>query len=186
MLLRVQGDSTSAVAAVRKLVEAFDRDLLPSLILISVQEGPLRLQKSLARAYGMFAMILAFLALTLAGVGIYGVMAYLVSQRLKEIGIRMALGATQAGVLKAVVLQGLRPVFGGIVLGVAGAAGLSSVLHATLVFPGSIDLFYGVPFYDPLTFLGLSWFVAGVATIASLAPARRALQVDPMTALRHE
>jgi putative ABC transport system permease protein len=186
ILLRVQGDPRSALAAVRKVVEELDKDLLMSLNLMSVEEGPLRLQKSLARAYGMFAVILAFLALALAGIGIYGVMAYLVSQRVREIGIRMALGATKGGVLKAVVLGGLRPVLAGIGVGLAGAAGLSSVLHATLVFPGSTDLLYGVPFYDPATFLGLSCFLAGVAAVASLVPARRALRVDPMTALRHE
>ncbi len=186
ILFRVQGDPKDALAAVRNAVGDTDKNLLPSLVLSSVEEGPLRLQKSLARAYAMFAVVLASLALTLAGVGIYGVMSYLVSQRVREIGIRVALGATPGGVLRTVVLDGLRPVFVGILLGMAGAGGLSWILHATLVFPGSTDFFYGVPFYDPVTFLGLSCFLASVAAIASLIPARRALRVDPMVALRHD
>jgi ABC-type antimicrobial peptide transport system permease subunit len=69
---------------------------------------------------------------------------------------------------------------------VSQAGGLSSALHTTLAFPGSIDLLYGVPFYDPATFLGLAGSVASVAAAASLAPARRAMRVDPIEALRHE
>ena len=77
-------------------------------------------------------------------------------------------------------------VFVGIVLGMGGAAGLSAVLHATLKFPGSIDFLYGVSFYDPATFAGLSVFVLGLAAVASALPARRAARVDPTVALRYE
>jgi ABC-type lipoprotein release transport system permease subunit len=98
----------------------------------------------------------------------------------------MALGANAGAVLRGVVFQALRPVFGGIVCGITLAAGFSAILHRTLIFPGSMDLFYGVPFYDPLTFAGLIVFTACLATIASFAPARRALVVDPMVALRYE
>jgi ABC-type antimicrobial peptide transport system permease subunit len=132
------------------------------------------------------AAILAALALTLAGVGVYGVVAYMVSQRTKEIGVRMALGATHGAVLKSVVLQGLRPVFAGMTVGLAAAAALSSLLHQTLVFPGSMDFFYGVPFYDPATFAGLSCFVVGIAALAGALPVRRALRAGPMAALRYE
>jgi len=130
--------------------------------------------------------MLAALALALAGVGIYGVMAYSVSQRTREIGIRMTLGATQAEVLKSVILQGLRPVFLGALLGLAGAASVSTILKATLVFPGTPDMFFGVSVFDPLTFIGLSCFLGTVALIASAIPARRAMKVDPMVALRWE
>src|SRR5271165_4120782 len=111
-------------------------------------------------------------------------MAYLVSQRVREIGVRRALGATSGAVLRAVVIEGMRSVFVGIGLGILGAAGLSWLLHATLVFPGSTDFLYGVPFYDPVTFLGLSCFLSGIAALASVVPAQRALRVDPMLALR--
>lgn len=113
-------------------------------------------------------------------------MSYLVSQRVKEIGVRVALGASAADVLLSIVVRGLRPVFCGVVLGIAGAAGLSAYLHSILVLPGASDMLYGVPFYDPSTFLGLSLFLVIVAAIASVIPARRALNVDPMIALRYE
>jgi ABC-type lipoprotein release transport system permease subunit len=112
-------------------------------------------------------------------------MAYLVSQRTAEIGIRMALGATARQVLIGILAQGLKATALGIGVGVAGAAALSWALHTTLVFPGSADLFYGVPFYDPLTFSSLVGFLAFLAGAASLVPARRAIQVDPTVALRH-
>jgi ABC-type lipoprotein release transport system permease subunit len=98
----------------------------------------------------------------------------------------MAMGAAAGDVVRSVVTDGLRPVFVGIALGIAAGAGLSTVLHATLQFPGSMDFLYGVSFYDPLTFLGLSGFLLGVAALASAAPARRASRVDPMVALRYE
>jgi ABC-type antimicrobial peptide transport system permease subunit len=72
------------------------------------------------------------------------------------------------------------------IAGLLCGAALSAILHSTLVSPGASDLLYGVRFYDPLTFLGLSAFLAGVATAASVIPARRALKVDPMIALRYE
>jgi putative ABC transport system permease protein len=184
VLIRIQGDPQSAVASVRAAVKGLDRDLLASLLLMSIEEGPLKVQKSLAQVYAMYATILALLALTLAGVGIYGIMAYLVSRRVAEIGVRMALGATATRVVNGIIFEGLRPAFVGIVLGIFGAAGLSWTLHRTLVFPGSTDFFYGVPFYDPATFLGLSCFLAFIAGIATFVPARRAVRIDPMIALR--
>src|SRR5258708_1747000 len=114
------------------------------------------------------------------GIGIYGVMAYLVSQQVREIGIRMALGASAGDVLKRVLGRGLRPMFIGALLGLAGAASLSSLLRSTLVFPGTPDMLYGVSVFDPLTFAGLSCFMAAVALFASWFPDRRAVRVDPV------
>ncbi len=186
ILLRTEGDAQSATASVRAALGALDRNLLPSLILVSLEKGPLRVQKSLAQIYATYAGVLALLALTLASVGIYGVMAYLVNQRVAEIGIRMALGATAMKVLKEIAIEGLRPAFVGVLVGMAGASALSWVVHTTLVFPGSADLFYGVPFYDPTTFLGLGGFFTIVAGMAMLVPGRRAVRIDPMMALRYE
>jgi ABC-type lipoprotein release transport system permease subunit len=126
------------------------------------------------------------LAVLLAGVGIYGVLSYLVGLRTKEIGVRIALGAGPADVIRNIVIAGLHPVFGGIAGGMAIAAVLSLLLHETLIFPGSMDFLYGVPFYDPVTFIGLFCFSLIIAAVASAVPARRAMRVDPMVALRHE
>lgn len=186
VLLRSQGDPRTAMASIRATVQRFDSNLLPSLKLQTIAEGPLRWQRSTAQVYAIYAGVLALLALTLAALGIYGVMAYLVNRRTAEIGIRMAVGATAANVLKLIVVEGLRPTFAGIAVGMAGAAALSWILHTTLAFPGSADFFYGVPFYDPTTFLGLAAFFILVAVAASLVPARRALRVDPLATLRYD
>jgi macrolide transport system ATP-binding/permease protein len=186
ILVRARGDSRRAFAAARTSVEALDRDLLPSLSMVSLQDGPLRIERLMAQTYTGFAAVLACLAVTLAMVGIYGVMAYLVSQRIREIGIRVALGASRGAVLRLVVRQGMRPVFIGGASGLAGAAVVSSVLRATLAFPSAPDLLFGVSMWDPATFGGLSVFLAAVALVASYLPSRRALKVDPAVALRYE
>jgi ABC-type antimicrobial peptide transport system permease subunit len=134
----------------------------------------------------MFPTMLAGLALILAAIGIYGVMSYLVSQRIQEIGIRMTLGATPSDVLRAVVRQGLQPVFIGAGLGLVGAGAVSGLLRAILVFPGSPDMLFGISIFDPLTFAGLTGFLAAVAMVACAIPARRATRVDPMAALRYQ
>ncbi len=186
LLVRTQGDPRRAIAAVRSAAGSVDANLRASLSVMNLEAGPVQFQRSFAQISAGFAAILALLALALAGVGIYGVMSYMVSQQIKEIGVRVALGATASDVLFSVVVPGLRPVFYGIVLGIAGAAGLSAYLHSILALPGASDVLYGVPFYDPATFLGLSAFLLIIAAIASSIPARRALTVDPMVALRYE
>jgi putative ABC transport system permease protein len=128
-----------------------------------------------------FAMLLlgafAALALTLAAVGIYSVLSYSVRQRDREIGIRMALGAPPAGVLRMIVVEGMRPTLVGLVIGVAAAAALGRVL-TTLIF--------GVTSRDTATFLSVSAIVIAVGFFASLLPGYRATRVDPLQALRTE
>lgn len=186
ILIRTVDDSKNTRAAIRASVEALDKTLQSSFSMSNLEEAVVSKQRLLAKTYAMFAVMLAALALALAGVGIYGVMSYLVSQQIREIGIRMALGATAREVIATVVRQGLRPVFIGAVVGLAAAAAVSTILRATLSFPGTTDLLFGVSVFDPLTFLGLSAFLAVVASLASAIPARRATQVDPMEALRYE
>jgi ABC-type lipoprotein release transport system permease subunit len=111
-------------------------------------------------------------------------MSYLVSQRVKEIGIRVALGADPREVSWLVVRQGLRPVVIGAGLGMLGAAALSAALHAQLQSPGTPDMFYGVSAFDPPTYIGLASFLALVALGAAWVPATRAARIDPTTALR--
>ncbi len=186
LLMSVKTDPQSALAAVRNGVGTYDKALLPSLTLWNMDTMLVNPHRSLSRAMAIFAAILALLALSLAGTGIYGVMAYTVSQRTQEIGVRMALGATPSHVLKSVALLGLRPVAAGMMIGIACGGGISEILHSTLASPESSDFLYGVSYYDPWTFLGLSCFLAIVALLASLVPALHALRVDPMIALHCE
>ena len=122
---------------------------------------------------GLFALT----ALLLAGLGIYGVISYLVSERTHEIGIRLALGAQRSDILRMVVRQGLG-------LAIAGAAvGLVCALIVSHLMAG---LLYGVRPTDPVTFVGVALLLIGVALLACYIPAQRAIRVDPLVALRHD
>ena len=119
----------------------------------------------------------AVLALLLAAVGIYGVMAYLVSQRTREIGIRMALGARPASVVRLVVCYALGLATGGVLLGIVGAAFLTRLITGML---------FGVSPSNPWTFAVIACALLATALVATLTPARRAARVNPMVALRAE
>jgi ABC-type antimicrobial peptide transport system permease subunit len=121
--------------------------------------------------------VLGLVALLLACAGIVGLVGYAVSQRTKEIGIRMALGAKPAQVLSVVLRQFSLPVAAGLLAGVGGAAALSKMLRMLL---------YGIGNLDPIAYLGAIAVFAVTAAVAALLPARRALRVDPMRALRYE
>ncbi len=125
----------------------------------------------------MLLGIFAALALLLSAVGTYGVIAYSVAQRTHELGIRMALGAERGDVLRMVTREGLRLAVVGVVIGIAGALGVTRLIASLL---------FAVRPADPLTFVCVSVLLVGVAHISSYIPARRATKVDPMVALRYE
>lgn len=185
VLLRASRSPRDTLASVRASLGDFDRTLLPKLELVSLDKFK-DTQELLPQAAAIFAAILALLALTLAAVGIYGVMAYLVTQRTREIGIRLAFGASKNDVLRLLVRQGMLPVSVGAGCGLAVSTAISGVLRAILIFPGSYDLLFGVSAFDPATYLGLTAFLASVALLACFVPARLAMRVDPMVALRYE
>jgi predicted permease len=185
-VISLRGNPQGSLAAFWSSLRAFDRNILPSVSLWNMETMVVSMQRALARALATLAAILALLSLTLAGIGIYGVMAYVVSQRTREIGVRMALGATRGRVVKTVVVEGLRPVVAGVAIGIAGGAGGSLLLHRTLTSPGSLDLLYGVPYYDPLTFLAITAFLIAISLAASVVPSLRAVRVNPVEALRYE
>jgi ABC-type antimicrobial peptide transport system permease subunit len=127
------------------------------------------------RFFALLVGVFAALALTLAGVGIYGVMSYAVVQRRAEIGVRMALGAGRSDVFGLVVMEGVRLAAIGAAVGFLAALGLSRAIGSLL---------YGVAPRDPLTFGAMTAVLLAVAGVASLIPAMRAARVDPMVALR--
>jgi len=175
VVLRAAGNPMHVAEAVRHEVLAIDKEqpvsnvrTMEELVARSVTQDRLS-----AFLLGLFAA----LALGLAAIGIYGVMAYLVTQRTHEIGIRIALGAHQRGILQLVLEQSLRMVLLGLGIGLAASLALTRVLG---------NLLYEVKPSDPLIFIAVFILLLDVALIAAFIPARRASRVDPMVALRYE
>ena len=164
------------VAALRRELPALDPNL--EAFVFDFRSG-FAFQPSflLSRVAAIIAAIVGILGLVMACVGIYGMVSFAVSQRTHEVGIRMALGAGREDVLKLVIGESMRPVMIGIVCGILAAAGAARVL---------VSLLFGLSTFDPPTFLGVSAILAAVALVAGYIPARRAMKVDPMVALRYE
>ena len=185
LLFRAAQSPKDTIAAVRSSLGSFDRSLLPTLGFMSLDDF-MQSQQLLPQASAIFTGILALLALALAAVGVYGVMAYVVSQRTREVGIRLALGASSGDVLRLLLRQGMIPVFTGAGCGLALSTAVSSLLRAALTFPANPDLLFGVSAFDPVVYAGLTSMLASVATLACAVPARKAMRVDPVVALRYE
>jgi predicted permease len=179
--VRTAGDPNAAVAAVRQAVREVDGNLPLNNVKTQVEqaEETLRMERLFAKLLSLFGL----LAQQLASIGLYGVMAYSVSQRTNEIGIRMALGADHRDVLKMVLRQGMSLTIIGVVLGLAGAYVLTKYLESKMNLN---NMLFGVKVSDPLTYGVIAAFLTLVALFACFIPARRATKVDPMVALRCE
>ncbi|HEY1340861.1 MAG TPA: ABC transporter permease [Bryobacteraceae bacterium] len=173
--LRVAGNPDSALPAVRHKVHELD----PELPLATVRTMDAWVSSSAAQSRLNAVLLGAFaaVALAIAAIGVYGVLSYSVNRRIREIGLRMALGARQGSVVRLVVREGMIVALAGIAAGLAAAFALKSALTTIL---------FGVQADDPRTFAGVAAVLAGIALVACLLPARRAARIDPVVALREE
>jgi len=177
MTLVVRGRTDRVQAG--SLIQSIVRELDPELAIYGVRttEEQIGDSASQPRLNAVLVGLFALMACVLAAVGIYGVLAYLVSQRRQEIGIRMALGAQRSAVIRSVLARGLWLTAVGVGLGIAGALGVSRWIAS---------LMFGVSPTDPFTLALAMTVVTCVALLASYAPARRASRVDPLVALRSD
>jgi putative ABC transport system permease protein len=175
VVLRAEGDPAAIMKRVRRGVERID----PRQVIYGVQTLDDVVARSLAaRRLSMILLgMFAALALLLACVGIYGVISYLVGQRTREIGLRMALGAQRSDVIRLVLGEGARMALLGVVVGIGGAFAMTRLMANQL---------FGITAQDPLTFVAVGTLLTLVALFACYLPARRAVHVDPLVALRRD
>jgi len=176
LLVRTEKDPTTLFPAIGREVRQVDASL-------PVVAAPLHTMVSMdpyfvaSRIGGLLASVIGALGLLLACMGVYGMVGYSVAERTREIGIRMAIGAQGAQVLRLIVYEGFLPILAGMVVGVVASAGVSRLLAATL---------FGLSPVDAISFSSVSLLLGAVALLATVVPARRAMLVDPMVALRYE
>lgn len=172
---RTAGAPLNLVGAIRQAAAKVDG----SAVVYSVRPMQEVVANSISRQRFTMLLLSVFsaLALILSAVGIYGVLSYVAGQRTQEIGVRMALGASSRDVLRMVLGEGMRMTLVGVALGIAAALGLTRLIA---------KLIYGVGASDPITFIGVAVLLIGVALLACYVPARRAMRVDPIVALRYE
>jgi len=175
LVVRTASDPMTLAPAVTEVIHRADPNLPVTHVM--TMDGLLTDSVSPRRFSAMLVGIFAVLAMALAGVGIYGVMSYSVSQRTQEIGVRMAMGAHPAKVRSMILVQTIKLTSAGVAIGLAGAFVVARFLTSLL---------FGVGKHDPFTFLGLAGLLMLVALVAAYLPARRAMKVDPIVALRYE
>jgi len=174
-IVRSAGSAAQQIPAIRARLEALDPEM--DFLQVTTMDERVAAQLINPRFNLSLGGLFAGLALLIAALGIYGVMAFYVSQRTREFGVRMALGAHRGDILRLVLGRGVRLAAAGLALGLAGALGVTRVLQNLLI---------GVAPTDTLTFAATGLLLLGVALVACWLPARRATRVDPMTALRYE
>jgi putative ABC transport system permease protein len=174
-VVRSEQSEGVVAGAVRDAVRSLDPEL--PVDRAETLEQVLQRTTGQPRFRAMLITAFAIVALMLAGVGLYGLVSYTVAQRVPEIGVRLALGATPAHVGRLIVRQGLTLVIGGVVAGLAGAAAATRLLQGLL---------YSVSATDPVVYSGLAALLLAIAGVACYLPARRAMRVDPMIALRDQ
>jgi putative ABC transport system permease protein len=174
-MVRTRVPPATMADAIRREVQALDADL--AVRSLRPLEQSLWFRNWRHRVFGTMFAIFAGIALVLASVGLYAVIAHSVSQRTKEIGVRLSLGATPRGILRLVFAEGMSRFAIGLVIGLGGAVAATGVLESMLV---------GVSAADPMTLAGVSLVLALAGGLGCALPARRAMRVDPVIALRHE
>jgi len=174
LLVHSRGAEAVTANGIREAARALDPDLIVD---VTKLEDNLELWRTPSRIVATLSGVLGALALLLAAIGVHGVVSYGVSQRTREISIRMTLGADRGDVIRLGLHQALRPVVIGALVGVIGCAAVSQVLSGVL---------YGIGTHDPIAFISVPMFLLGVAFLASYLPARRASRVEPIVALRYE
>jgi predicted permease len=174
LVIRSRLDFAALAPAIRTTVRDLDSGLV---VRVNRLEENLEFWRTGSRLVAGLSGSISLLALVLASVGVYGVVSYVVTRRRREVGIRMALGATVRDVQRLFLRQTLRPVAIGGVIGIAGAAAVSRILESVL---------FGVSPYDPMAFIMAPLFLLAVAAAASFLPTREALKVDPVVTLRYE
>jgi len=175
LVVRTSGDAAALAPAIRQAIWSVDKD--QPIVRVATMESLVAATAAERRFALMLFEVFGLVALALAAIGIYGVLAGSVTERTQEIGIRLALGAPTASVLRLVLWQGMKMVVAGIGLGLLVALALTRLLHGLL---------FGVSATDPLTFIGVATVLISVAALACWIPARRATKVDPIVALRCE
>src|SRR5690242_16960599 len=175
LVIRTPGNARALVPAITKVLASMDSEA--PLYNVRTMEDCLALDLGRARFQAVLLGIFAAAALLLTAIGLYGVIAYSVTQRTHEIGVRMALGASRSKVLAMMLSRGLQLTLLGIGIGVVGALALARVIAALL---------YEIPPREPLTYVTVCVVLGAVALVASYVPALRAARTDPMVALRYE
>jgi len=175
LVVRARGDASSLVPVIKRAIWSVDKD--QPILRVATMEDLLAASAAERRFVLVLFQVFAVVALVLAATGIYGVLSGSVTERTREIGVRLALGASRGDILALVVRQGMTLTGLGVVIGLSGAVAASQAI---------VTLLFGVSRLDPITYIGVIALLVGVSAIACWVPARRATKVDPLVALRYE